>query len=500
MEEGWRRERRPFSILGTKEGLVPLNTEYHDQVSQPIIFKRGLSLVAPVLLWLMEALPAVLSGVMFYPLTRLYDVDYDRPFLVLSIVAASLTLVVLPTRNPTRQIISGRLELATTLLLRWSVLVAILLALGYVTKFSEDFSRRVIVTWVLVTPVLLVMLSLILQETTRALLRDATQARRAVIVGCTAASMELARRLEQYGELGMTVAGFFDDRGSDRLGCAKYAQLLGRFSDVSHFVNTRNIDVIFIAISPGQVGRVRELVHELGDTTASVYFVPDVSGFDMIQQRASEILGMPVVAMCETPFHGYRGLVKRLMDVTIALTAIVLLAPLLLGIAIAVRRSSPGPILFRQRRYGLDGREILVYKFRTMTVTENGSHVRQASRNDSRVTPIGRHLRRWSLDELPQLINVLQGTMSIVGPRPHAVAHNEEYRKLIKRYMVRHKVLPGITGLAQVRGCRGETARVEEMEARVLYDLEYMRRWSPMLDLEIILATAIAVVRTDRAY
>jgi putative colanic acid biosynthesis UDP-glucose lipid carrier transferase len=188
------------------------------------------------------------------------------------------------------------------------------------------------------------------------------------------------------------------------------------------------------------------------------------------------------------------------MDVTIATVALIVLMPVLIAIGVAVRRSSPGPILFRQRRYGLDGREIQVFKFRTMTVCENGERVTQASRNDTRITPIGRHLRRWSLDELPQLINVLQGTMSIVGPRPHAVAHNEEYRKLIKRYMVRHKVLPGITGLAQVRGCRGETARVEEMEARVLFDLEYMRRWSPMLDLEIILATAVAVVRTDRAY
>ena len=156
-----------------------------------------------------------------------------------------------------------------------------------------------------------------------------------------------------------------------------------------------------------------------------------------------------------------------------------------------MKRSSPGPVLFRQRRYGLDGREILVYKFRTMTVCEDGARVTQAPRNDTRVTPIGRHLRRWSLDELPQLINVLQGTMSLVGPRPHAVAHNEEYRKLIKRYMVRHKVLPGITGLAQVRGCRGETARVEDMEARVVFDLEYMRNWSPLLDLQILVATVI---------
>jgi putative colanic acid biosynthesis UDP-glucose lipid carrier transferase len=477
-----------------------LNTDYQHQVTHPIVLKRGTTLAAPVLLWLMDALPAVLAGVMFFPLTRIYDVEFDKPFLVLSILAASFTLAVVRPGNASSQLISGRLELATSLLLRWSVLVACLLALGYVTKFSEDFSRRVIVTWVLVTPLMLVMLSLILREITRALLRDAAQARRAVIVGCTPASMELSRRLDAHNELGISVAGFFDDRGSDRLGCAKYAQLLGRFADVAAFVNHRNIDVIFFAVSPGQVGRVRELVHELGDTTASIYFVPDVSGFDVIQQRASDILGMPVVAMCETPFHGYRGLIKRLMDVTCSLLAIVLLSPLLLAIAWAVKSSSPGPVLFRQRRYGLDGREILVYKFRTMTVTENGDRVTQASRNDTRVTPIGRHLRRWSLDELPQLINVLQGTMSIVGPRPHAVAHNEEYRKLIKRYMVRHKVLPGITGLAQVRGCRGETAKVEEMEARVLYDLEYMRRWSPILDVEIMLATVIAVVRTDRAY
>jgi len=477
-----------------------MNTEYHEQVSQPIIFKRGTTLVAPVLLWLMEALPAVLAGGMFYPLTRIYDVEFDKEFLILSILAATFTLAILPSRNPTRQIIAGRLELATNLLLRWSGLVAALLALGYMTKLSEDFSRRVVVTWVLVTPVLLVMLSLVLHGITRALLRDAAQARRAVIVGCTQASMELARRLSLHVEIGISVAGFFDDRGTDRLGCSEHAQLLGKFDDVSAFVNERNIDVIFIAIPPGQVARVQELVHELGDTTASIYFLPDVSGFDCIQQRASEMLGMPVVAMCETPFHGYRGLIKRLMDVVIASCALILLSPVLLGIAWAVKRGSPGPVLFRQRRYGLDGREIMVYKFRSMTVCENGATVTQASRNDARVTPIGKHLRRWSLDELPQLINVLQGTMSIVGPRPHAVAHNEEYRKLIKRYMVRHKVLPGITGLAQVRGCRGETARVEHMERRVLFDLEYMRRWSPMLDLEIILATAVAVIRTDRAY
>jgi putative colanic acid biosynthesis UDP-glucose lipid carrier transferase len=517
-EEGWRRKRRPFSILamrGASRARIvcaatkarrhasmqsPLDSEYQTQVSQPIIYKRGMTILAPVLLWLQEALPAVLAGAMFYPLALAYDVEFDRPFLVLAILASTLTLVVLPNRNSSMHVVAGRLELATQLLVRWAAVVALLLLLGYMAKLSGYYSRRVVVTWVLVTPFVLVSLSLLLQSINRAVLMDRAQMRRAIFIGCTRGSQEFASRLGRHVELGIEVAGFFDDRGSDRLGCANTAQLLGRFEDVASFVKRREIDVIFVAIPPGLVNRVRELVHELGDTTASIYYLPDVYGFDLIQPRTSEILGFPVVAMCETPFHGYRGLTKRIMDVLIAGTAVLALSPLLIGVAIAVKRSSPGPVLFRQRRYGLDGREILVYKFRTMSVCEDGTRVTQAQKNDQRVTPIGKHLRRWSLDELPQLFNVLQGSMSLVGPRPHAVAHNEEYRKLIKRYMVRHKVLPGITGLAQVRGCRGETARVEDMEARVLYDLEYMRHWSPLLDIRILMATAIAVIRTDRAY
>ena len=268
----------------------------------------------------MDALPAVLAGVMFYPLTRLYDVEFDRPFLVLSILAATFTLAVLPPRNPTSQVISGRLELATNLLWRWAVLVACLLALGYVTKFSEEFSRRVVVTWVLVTPVLLVMLQLLLH------VDDARAAH-----GRRARAPRDHRRLHR-GQPGAGAAPGAAHRARHvggrllRRSRQRPARLLASTRSCSAASATsrrsstdRNIDVIFIAIPPGQVTRMRELVHELGDTTASIYFVPDVSGFDMIQQRTSEILGLPVVAMCETPFHGYRGLIKRLMDVTIAI-------------------------------------------------------------------------------------------------------------------------------------------------------------------------------------
>jgi putative colanic acid biosynthesis UDP-glucose lipid carrier transferase len=204
--------------------------------------------------------------------------------------------------------------------------------------------------------------------------------------------------------------------------------------------------------------------------------------------------------MCETPFFGYRAIAKRTTDVLISAAALLLAAPLMIVVALLVRLSSPGPIIFRQRRYGLNGEEIVVYKFRTMTVTDDGATIVQATKYDPRMTRIGRFLRRYSLDELPQLINVLEGPMSLVGPRPHAVAHNEHYRKLISGYMVRHKVKPGITGLAQVNGLRGETKNIEQMEQRIRFDLEYLRTWSLRLDLEILLKTILCVFNDAKAF
>jgi putative colanic acid biosynthesis UDP-glucose lipid carrier transferase len=169
-------------------------------------------------------------------------------------------------------------------------------------------------------------------------------------------------------------------------------------------------------------------------------------------------------------------------------------------VALIVKLTSPGSVIFKQKRYGLDGEEITVFKFRTMTVSEDGDDFVQAKKDDARITPIGKILRRYSLDELPQLINVLQGRMSLVGPRPHPIALNEQYRKLIKGYMVRHKVLPGLTGLAQVNGCRGETAELNQMKARIEYDLEYLRRWSPLLDIQILVMTVFTMFRDENAY
>jgi putative colanic acid biosysnthesis UDP-glucose lipid carrier transferase len=322
-----------------------------------------------------------------------------------------------------------------------------------------------------------------------------------VFAGYNESSLELAARLKQNPALCLSVRGFFDDRGPERLGMATGTQLIGRLSEMAAFVKSHKIDVIFIALPIRHLKRVLDMLDDLRDTTASIYYVPDVFVADLIQARSGDIQGVPVVAMCETPFNGYRGVAKRISDVVISASILLLASPVLLLTALAVKVTSPGPVIFKQRRYGLDGREINVYKFRSMTVMENGSEVRQASQGDKRMTKIGAFLRRSSLDELPQLINVLQGRMSLVGPRPHAVAHNEQYRKLIKGYMIRHKVLPGITGLAQVNGCRGETARLEDMEARVKYDLDYLRRWSPFLDFKILWQTLIRMIFGDeKAY
>ena len=268
---------------------------------------------------------------------------------------------------------------------------------------------------------------------------------------------------------------------------------------MSNYVNTRHIDVVFIARETHAPG-VREMCDELRNTTSSVYLIPDVSLYDLMQARVGDVDGIPVIALCESPLQGGRGALKRVTDIVFATLLLLIAAPVMALIAIAIKLDSPGRVFFKQDRYGLDGERIVVYKFRTMTVCENGRIVVQAKRNDARVTRVGRFLRRTSLDEMPQLINVLQGRMSLVGPRPHAVAHNEEYRKLIAAYMVRHKVTPGITGLAQVSGCRGETSTVDEMRQRVQYDLEYLRHWCWLLDIKIMLRTLVLVFRDKRAY
>ncbi len=467
-------------------------------MTQPVLFKQ--SFLIAVLAGVQAVMPAVVAVASLYATIIFFGIVFDRSSQAIIIVAVLCLILVQAPREVTTQITSARISAVADVLFRWLLLLAVMLAIGYVTKSLTEYPRRIFMTWAAVTPIALIFSTLAMQEVMHHFLMNAFEKRSAIFAGYNNSSLELARRLTNNPAMRLEVSGFFDDRSSDRLAMESDAKLVGTLSDLSSYVKEHGTDVIFIALPIRHVKRVMNLLDDLRDTTASIYYVPDIFVFDLIQARSGEIHGIPVVAMCETPFYGYRGVTKRLTDIGLSVIILLLLLPLLLLIAVMVKTSSPGPVIFKQRRYGLDGREIAVYKFRTMSVTEDGAQIRQASKKDSRITRIGGILRRTSLDELPQLINVLQGRMSLVGPRPHAVAHNEEYRKLIKGYMVRHKVLPGITGLAQVNGCRGETSQLEDMEARVNYDLDYLRRWTPMLDIKIILLTAVKVFRDDKAY
>jgi putative colanic acid biosynthesis UDP-glucose lipid carrier transferase len=386
----------------------------------------------------------------------------------------------------------------------WLATAGLLTAFGYASGYLNYFDRHVLLTWAWLAPWCQVGGHFALRLALPQLRALQGAPRRVLFAGMNTHGMEFAQRLREdvYGNV--RIVGFVDDRVGERVDEPLPARceysVLGRLEDLPELVRRQRIDLVCLALPMCSTPRLRLVREAQRDTTASVYFVPDPFVTDLIQGSVSSVSGMPVLGVCDSPFSGASGLLKRASDIVLTFLILIAIAPLFAAIALAVKASSPGPVIFRQRRYGLDGEEIMVYKFRSMRVTEDGAVIRQATRDDDRITPIGAFLRRSSLDELPQFINVLQGRMSIVGPRPHAVAHNELYRKLITGYMQRHKVKPGITGWAQVNGLRGETATLERMRLRIEHDLDYLRNWSLPLDLYIIAKTVWVVVRGENAH
>jgi len=387
------------------------------------------------------------------------------------------------------------------ILLEWSCVVAVLVFLSVAFRLTHVLAPDAMLSWFLATPIALLFADSLSLPIARRLAADRSIAQRYIIIGANEVGIELARRIEQsHG--GGKFSGFFDYRNPTRLTGVLNNPVIGNCSarDFADFVRSNAIGRVYLALPISTAPRIEELVRELRDTTASIYFVPNIFAFDLVQARCVEIDGMPVLSICDSPLLGMSGFWKRAFDVVLASLALLLTWPVLLAVAVAIKRSSPGPVLFKQRRCGLNGEEILVYKFRTMMVCEDGPTLAQATKHDCRVTRFGALLRRTSMDELPQIFNVLEGKMSFVGPRPHAMAHNEAYRKLICGYMIRHKVRPGITGWAQVNGLRGETSTVDKMQQRVQYDLDYLKNWSLWLDLKIIARTALTVLRDRNAY
>jgi putative colanic acid biosynthesis UDP-glucose lipid carrier transferase len=366
----------------------------------------------------------------------------------------------------------------------------------YLSGLGVAPSDGVLVTWFVFTPVVLWGGNIGMRQLLLYVGIKHMQPRRAVIIGANPQGLLLGKRILQQPLMHIKLLGYFEDGQVDGLPQPRQS-LLGPISNAADYVRKNAVNVVYVTlpISP-QPGHL-ELLQGLRDTVASVYFVPDLQSLNNIQARVDVLHGMPMFAVYESPFYGVRSLTKRVSDIVLSSLILLFVWPVLAAVAIGVKRTSSGPIIFKQLRYGLDGREILVYKFRSMTVTEDGaSTYTQVTRGDARVTPFGAFIRRTSLDELPQILNVLEGSMSIVGPRPHAIAVNEHYRGLIPSYMFRHKVKPGITGWAQINGYRGGDD-LHTMTKRIEFDLEYLKNWSIWFDLQIILRT-FSVIWGDR--
>jgi putative colanic acid biosysnthesis UDP-glucose lipid carrier transferase len=385
-----------------------------------------------------------------------------------------------------------------TILVRWLAICACVALVLYLAGIDVALTDPALVVWVTITPFVQWTGAMKVRQLLIYVGIHSKKPRTAVIVGVNEQGLVLSRMLQHQPLLGIKLLGFFEDRRGTRTRPPPPPQsVLGRMEDVAAFVSRHGVNVVYITLPISPRPGLAKLLRALRDTVASVYFVPDLHALNDIQARVDVVHGIPMFAVYASPFFGVRPLAKRTSDIVLSGFALLCMSPLLIAVGIGVKLSSDGPVIFRQRRYGLDGREIMVYKFRSMTVTEDGaSSYTQVRRADSRVTPFGAFIRRTSLDELPQLLNVLEGSMSLVGPRPHAIAVNEHYRALIPSYMLRHKVKPGITGWAQVNGYRGGDD-LRTMRKRIEFDLHYLKNWSIWFDLRIMLRT-FPVIWGDR--
>ena len=392
----------------------------------------------------------------------------------------------------------------TMVLCAWGALFSAFVVLFFISfafKFTESLSRIGLGLWFLLSITYLYLWRFVVHLYKRHRRKLGLNLRNVAIVGATESAVNLYNEITKNDELGFNFLGFYDDRQPERLfeNSTKH-DVVGRIQNAVDAARDGGISILYIALPMKADKRIADILRQLGDTTVDVHIIPDFLISNLIHARIEHVGDVDTLSVFESPFIGAREFIKRTEDIIVATLILMLISPILVAIAFAVKFTSKGPVIFKQDRYGLDGRKIKVWKFRSMGVTENSAVVTQATKNDVRITPLGGFLRRTSLDELPQFINVLKGDMSIVGPRPHAVAHNEEYRKKVEFYMLRHKAKPGITGWAQINGWRGETDTLDKMEKRVEFDLHYIKHWSLWFDIKIIFMTIFKGFKNANAY
>jgi len=389
-------------------------------------------------------------------------------------------------RGKSRAGLYGRLVLA------WCIGFSALFGLLVFTKQGELFSRQWLGYWIVLTLAIALLFRIAVYSVLGFARAKGWNHKRVLIVGNAPASRRVIDQLMSNDWVGLDVVGILPYTGGCSLEGHAGVPCISESNKLEPYVKENNIQELWICLPLAEGARIQRLLYDLRHSTVDIRYAPDMSDFRLLNHQVSEIAGLYTLDLSCSPLSGFNRVLKKAEDFLLAMVIIVFIAPLLLIISVAVKLTSRGPVLFKQLRHGIDGKPIKVYKFRTMKVhKEVGGGVTQAYKNDPRVTRLGHFLRRTSLDELPQFYNVLQGRMSVVGPRPHAMAHNEQYKDVIESYMKRHKVKPGITGWAQVNGLRGETDTVDKMKKRVEYDLFYIENWSLALDLKIVFLTLL---------
>ncbi len=376
----------------------------------------------------------------------------------------------------------------------WSLVFVFLVMLAYATNVSNTYGRLWVGGWYLIALPGFILVRLAAFANLRKLRRSGRLAQMVAIVDLAGNGEALARRLRCVGHAEMRLVGVFAAEPSSRQASS--------LDDLIALSRLFRIDEVIVTVSGSVERDIGPIIRRLGTIPTNVRLCPELPALASTPVReAGMFLDTPILTVHQRPFAGWNAVAKRLEDLVLGSLMLVFLAPLMLVIAVAVKFSSPGPVLFRQKRLGFNNNVIVVYKFRSMTQAASASaDVPQARRGDARITRLGHFLRRTSLDELPQLFNVARGEMSLIGPRPHALAHNEQYAALIDDYLSRHRVQPGITGWAQINGYRGETDTLDKMQRRVEYDLAYIDKWSILLDLKILFMTAVSVVAGRNAY
>jgi len=373
----------------------------------------------------------------------------------------------------------------------WVAMLLGLLLLAYASGASGSFPRPIFLTWGAAGVPVLVASRVLGRKLLRAIRARGLNRRSVAIAGAGDLGLRLAEAIRSAPWMGYQLVGFFDDRsrvGSQSRGTGS-TDIRGRLDELVAMARRREVDVVYLALPMRAESRMKSLVRAFAATSVDVYFVPDLVAFALLRSRWLTFGAVPTVSLFEAPLSPVELALKRLGDLVMATLFLAVAAIPMLLIAAGIKLTSPGPVIFKQRRNGRDGCEIVVWKFRTMSVCEDGPVFQQARRDDPRVTRFGAFLRATSLDEFPQLVNVLQGRMSLVGPRPHPIPLTERHRDAIDWYMLRHRVKPGLTGWAQVNGFRGETDTPEKMQGRIERDLEYIHNWSIWLDLKIVALT-----------